>query len=274
MYLLHNFQLITEQELTLSYLNRGFQYNDGLFDTMIFQNGRIRFLSDHLDRIKRALSVLGLMALPELLDAFFLEQVILKLIVQNKLTADVVRIKINIWRKTGGLFTPDSEEAETLIFVQPQHNLPEVIGQTGFINSLSNRFTPFSFFKGPYALHYVQAGLVKKRAGLDEVILSDEQENISECLVSNIFWIKENQIFTPALETGCIAGIMRLNILRTCQILKIKDQEGFFTKNDLTVADLIFTSNVTGLRPITHIEELAFNVQHPLLTQIEKQMLM
>ena len=273
MYLLHNFKIIAEQEFSLSYLNRGFQYNDGLFDTLIYHNGRIKFLNDHLDRIKRAFIVLGLATIPQLSDALFFEQAIINLIKQNDISADTVRIKINIWRKPGGLFNPDSEEAETLISVQPQNNLPKVISQAGFVHSIPNRFTPFSFFKGPYALHYVQAGLAKKRAVLDEVILMDEKENISECLVSNIFWIKENQIFTPAIETGCIAGIMRLNVLRTCKALKLSVQEGFFSKKDLTSADLIFTSNVTGLRPIAKVEDLKFNTGHSLFSQIENQIL-
>jgi branched-subunit amino acid aminotransferase/4-amino-4-deoxychorismate lyase len=239
-------------------------------------NGRIRFLADHLDRIQRAFSILGLITIPQLSDALFFEQAIINLIHQNSISADIIRIKINIWRKPGGLFTPDSEEAETLISVQPQNTntLPKIIAKAGFVHSIPNRFTPFSFFKGPYALHYVQAGLMKKRADLDEVILTDDKNNISECLVSNIFWIKEYQIFTPTIETGCVAGIMRLNVLRACRSLNIKVQEGFFSKNDLTTAELIFTSNVTGLRSIAQIEDLTFQTKHYILTQIENQMLL
>lgn len=273
MYLLHNLNLITEQEFNLSYLNRGFQYNDGLFDTLILHQNRIRFLTDHLDRIQRAMAVLKLKVILPLQDASIFEQQVKNLVTQNKLAAETIRIKINIWRKTGGLFTPESAEAETLITVQPQSLFPKYISLAGFAATLPNRYTPFSFFKGPYALHYVQASIIKKQMNLDELILTDEEGNISECLISNIFWIKANQVFTPALETGCIAGIMRLNVLRATQMLRLQVQEGFFLKAELLEADAIFTSNVTGLRPVEQIEHKTFVTAHPLIGQIEKLVL-
>ncbi len=44
-------QLIAEEAAALSLSNRGFQYADGLFETMIFQSGKIRFFEDHLERL-------------------------------------------------------------------------------------------------------------------------------------------------------------------------------------------------------------------------------
>ena len=268
MFVSYNFEITAEQDFQLSYLNRGFQYNDGFFETLILHQEKIRLLDDHLDRIRRAMQVLDLTPLPQL-TAGFLQTEILALVRQNNLAAEIIRIKINIWRKPGGLFTPESEEAETLITVAPQQPFPPVIGQADFYTGLPNRFTPFSFFKGPYALHYVQASLAKKKTGLDELILLNEQGNISECLVSNIFWIKNNQVFTPSLETGCIAGIMRLNVLRACQMLKVEAWEGFFPQADLLTADAVFTSNVTGLRPIFQVGQRQFETNHPLIKQIE-----
>ncbi|GEO06801.1 4-amino-4-deoxychorismate lyase [Adhaeribacter aerolatus] len=272
MFVSYNFRIIAEHDFGLSYANRGFQYNDGFFETLIWHQGKIRFLDDHLDRIKRAMQVLSLTQLPQL-TASFLQTEANALIRQNTLDTESIRIKINIWRESGGLFTPESEEAEILITVAPQQPFPAVIGQADFYTGLPNRFTPFSFFKGPYALHYVQASLAKKKAGLDELILLDEQKNISECLVSNIFWIKNNQVFTPSLESGCIAGIMRLNVLRACQMLKIEVWEGFYTKSDLYAAEAVFTSNVTGLRPILYIGQKQFATNHPLVMQIEQLVL-
>ena len=272
-YLLYNSKFIHYQEFTLAYDNRGFQYNDGFFDTLIFTNKHLRFLPDHLERMQRALRVLGIISPDLLRDEKKLSYAITNLIQKCELATVVVRVKINVWRKAGGMFTPDLEDSEMLISVQPQTSIPPIIRQAGFYNGLPNRFTPYSFFKGPYALHYVQAGLAKKKAGLDEIILLDEQGNISECLVANLFWIKNNQVFTPALETGCIAGVMRLNILRACQMLRLEVQEGFFKQPDLLAADFIFTSNVTGHRPILALAGQQFADQHPILSALEKLVL-
>jgi len=272
-YLLYNSQMIPKEEFKLTYDNRGFQYNDGFFDTLIYTKGRVRFLFDHLLRMRQALDVLGINRPFLICSGKRFGFAVSKLIRECDIPAEVVRIKVNIWRKPGGLFTPEYDEADILISVKPQNIIPPIIQQVGFYEELPNRFTPFSFFKGPYALHYVQASLAKKRAGLDEIILLDEQGNISECLVSNIFWIKNNRLFTPALETGCIAGIMRLNIFRAAQMLRLDVQEGFFKQTDLLAADFIFTSNVTGLRPIISINGQKFATEHALLNQLENLVL-
>jgi len=272
-YLIYNSQLIEKQDLVLPYNNRGFQYNDGFFDTLIYTQGNIRFLFDHLDRIKKARQALSLNQPELLLNTEKFSNTINCLIQENNIVADMIRVKVNIWRKIGGLFTPQTDDAEILISVQAQNAILPIILKAGFYQDIPNRYTPFSFFKGPYALHYVQASLAKKRAGLDEMILLDEKGNISECLVSNIFWIKNNVLFTPALETGCIAGIMRLNILRAAQMLRLEVQEGFSRPSDLLAADFIFTSNVTGLRPILSVNEQQFASQHSLLPQLEKLVL-
>jgi len=272
-YLLYNSQLISKEEFNLTYDNRAFQYNDGFFDTLIYTQERIRFLADHMDRIRQALKILGMNYPAILSDTEKLAQTVAELIQENNLRTELIRVKVNIWRKTGGLFTPESDDVDVLISVKPQNIIPPLIQLAGFYEELPNRFTPFSFFKGPYALHYVQASLAKKRAGLDEMILLDEQGNISECLVANIFWIKNNRLFTPALETGCIAGIMRLNIFRAAQMLRLDVQESFFKQTDLLAADFIFTSNVTGLRPILFVGDQQFASQHALLPQLEKLVL-
>jgi branched-chain amino acid aminotransferase/4-amino-4-deoxychorismate lyase len=270
MYLLYNFDLIEEEDFKLPYTNRGFQYNDGFFDTLVFAKGRIRFLADHLDRMHRAVQVLNLLPIPQLSDLGYMEQQITSLIELQPFTADVIRIKINIWRQAGGLFTPETNAADILIAVQPQGPIKSFITEAGFYNGLRNRFTPFSFFKGPYALHYVQASLERNKLSLDELILLDEQDHIAECLVANIFWIKGNELFTPALETGCIAGIMRLQVLRACKLLQVPVQEGTFSRQELLTADLIFASNVTGLRPILKIEGYSYQASSLLLQHLKK----
>jgi branched-subunit amino acid aminotransferase/4-amino-4-deoxychorismate lyase len=271
--LLYNFEPVEDDVFSLSYKNRGFQYNDGLFDTLIFADGRIRFLHDHIDRLRRALKVLGLVLPEEWLRETAWQQQVAWLIRENGISAPIVRIKANIWRQPGGLFTPESDLGEILITVSAQAVLPAVIAQAGFIQAAPVPFTPYSFFKGPYALHYVQAGREKKRTGLAEGILTDARGQVSECLVSNIFWWKDQVLYTPALETGCIAGIMRLNVLRACQMLRLEVREGLFQAAALLAADLVFTSNVTGLRAIEAIGDARFETSSVMFKQLAEMVL-
>src|SRR6478752_1502595 len=85
-YFLYNFELIPESKLQIQVSNRAFQYNDGVFETMLFVDGKVRFLEDHLSRLQKAANVLQI-ELPETLlepetVAFWVE----KLIAENQVS--------------------------------------------------------------------------------------------------------------------------------------------------------------------------------------------
>lgn len=147
MHLLSNFQLLPEKEFSLSYTNRAFQYNDGLFDTLMMDKGRIRFLPDHLERMQQALQVLQINIPSELQNLEVLEQYIQKLAEQNGLQHQLARVKIYSWRAPGGLFTPEQNTAETLITIQPQAVHGPIIPRVDFAATVRNSYSPLSFLK-------------------------------------------------------------------------------------------------------------------------------
>ncbi len=272
MYLLYNWQLIREENFGLTFTNRAFQYNDGLFDTLIMEQGTIRFLPDHLERMQQAMQVLQ-MDLPGILkNADALAEQIIQLANQNKLTGQLARVKIHIWRAPDGLFTPEQHSAECLITIQTHNKLSPIIPQADFATTVKNNFSILSFFKGPFAAKYVLASLEKKQRALDELILLDDKGYVSEALVANVFWIKHQVVYTPALETGCIAGIARKNVWRVAIKLGIQVQEGYYSAEDLLAAEVVFTSNVTGLRLIAAIGDKKFAPAHALVQELQAQL--
>ncbi len=272
MHLLYNWQLLPEEAVALSYNNRAFQYNDGLFDTLIVAQGNIRFLSDHLERMQQAMQVLQIQVPSALLNPAVFADYVANLIKQNNLTVPLVRVKVLIWRAPGGLFTPEQNSAECLITAQAQNIIPGVITQADFATTVKNNFSALSFFKGPFAAKYVLASLEKKQRVLDELILLDEQNHVSEALVANVFWVKNQVVYTPTLQTGCIAGITRKNLLRVATNLTINVQEGFYSVEDLLAAEVVFTSNVTGLRFVAAIGDKKFALEHAVVSKLQSQL--
>ncbi|MFC5270129.1 aminotransferase class IV [Adhaeribacter terreus] len=257
-----NFKLIPEEEFQLPITNRAFQYNDGAFETMLFVNGRFRFLESHLDRIHRAAKTLHL-ELPQALSkpktvAFWIE----KLIGENQLSG-TIRLKLKIWRGGKGLYTPEQNKAEVLITTEPQKATPTIIQTADFSESVRTNHSVYSFFKGPNSLQYVLAGIEKKQRNLEEIILLSSEGFISECLASNIFWIKNGRLFTPKTKTGCVAGIMRENLLRLFQAESIAFQEGFYLPEELLQAETVFTSNAAGIKVMQQIGETTFSKELP-----------
>lgn len=268
MFVLHNFQLLPEKEFSLSYTNRAFQYNDGLFDTLIMDQGCIRFLPDHLERIQQAIQVWQLTLPAELQNPEILEKHLQRLAQQNQLQNQLARVKVHLWRAPGGLFTPEQHAAQSLITIHPQSTYDKIIRHVDFATTVHTSYSALSFFKGPYAAHYVLASLEKKQKQLDELLLLDGNGHVAESLTANIFWIKENELYTPALTTGCIAGIVRKNILKISHAGNMTIREGHFLPNNLLTSETVFTSNVTGLRPIQHIGQTTFCTSHPLVDQL------
>jgi 4-amino-4-deoxychorismate lyase len=257
-YLIHNSTLSSENELFLSPYNRAFAYGDGIFETMIFRNGKISFLQDHRLRLSEGLALLDICLPSALLDSILQKEVPL-LIEKNNLAPQAVRIKLQVWRKEGGLVTPESSEADYLLQVSPHRQAPEVKSRAIVAESTRLSAHTLSKFKTLNFLPYIQAGIEKKKRGADEIILMDQEGNISECSIGNIFWEKAGILYTPSLATGCIEGIMRKQILEVCKQQNIFVAEGKFSVAELTAASTIFTSNVSGLSLIGFLEQKPLN---------------
>ncbi|KAA9325212.1 aminotransferase class IV [Adhaeribacter soli] len=261
-YILYNFELIPESKLQIQLSNRAFQYNDGAFETMLFINGKVRFLEDHLARLQKAAKVLQI-ELPEIL--FQPETVALwveKLIQENQLQGRI-RLKLKIWRSGTGLYTPEENTAEVLISAAPQIQTPAIIEKADFAESVRTHFSSYSFFKGPNSLQYVLAGCEKQQRNLEEIILLSSEGYVSECLASNIFWIWNETVFTPEIRTGCVAGVMRENLLRVFQAESLAFQEGFYLTEELLQAETVFTSNAAGIKILQQIGTTEFSKELP-----------
>ncbi len=237
--------------------NRAFQYGDGLFETMILQNGGIRFLADHFQRLTSGIQALD-MVLPAGCTAGYLQNSIFELAQTCGLGGNAW-LRLHVWRKPGGLYTPDSQEVDFLLTAQPL--VPPTVSvkeKVVFYEDVRLVHSALSGFKTISALPYVMAGIARKKAAADDAILLDVHGHVAECVASNLFWIKDGAVFTPGLESGCVAGIMRKNSISRMRQTSVPVHEGLFTKADLLAADTVFCCNVAGIQLIKTIDGKIF----------------
>ena len=243
--------------LNLDPENRAFQYGDGMFETILFLKGKIRLLEEHLNRITEGCHSLSL-ELPEYFTSEYLDHQVRLLISENQLST-IVRIKLLIWRKSGGLYEPLHRTAHHMILARNQvDKISGLISRVGFSTRIANHPSPWSAYKTQSSLPYVLAGIEKKEKNLDDIILNDHEGHVSELLYSNIFWIKGHHFYTPSLETGCISGVMRTFLLRKLKTMNLSAFEVKAGKSILLNSDYVFSANVSGLRPVTGIEDQKF----------------
>lgn len=255
-----------ESEIVIRPSNRAFQYNDGAFETMLFINGEIRFLELHMNRLKRAVEVLKIELPNELSEPETVSEIIKNLITANSLSGNI-RIKLKIWRGGEGLYTPIQNHSESLITVALQPETFDLIESADFAQSVRTLLSPYSFFKGPNSVQYVLAGIEKQQRNLEEIILLSSEGFVSECMTSNVFWVKNNIVYTPSLETGCIDGIMREHLLITFLTKGILFQEGKSLPEELLNAEVSFTTNALGIKIIKRIGNKIFNSELPEFLQ-------
>jgi len=268
--LLYNGNFIPESELQLPLTNRAFQFNDGFFETVIVVGGKLRFWEDHVARMKAAAKSLKL-ELPQTLVSEGLKEKMLQLAKQND-SANYSRLKLKFWRSGEGLYTPETNQADWLATIVPANPAPSTSLHIGICETITTNYSPFSFFKGPNALLYVMAGIEKTEKSFDDLLLLSRQHIVSELISSNIFWLKNDVLFTPAIDTGCVQGIVRQNILRWANQTGIKTKDVYFDVAGLLKADAVLSCNVTGIRSIASINGEAVSIDEGFVQQLRSEL--
>jgi 4-amino-4-deoxychorismate lyase len=94
-----------------------------------------------------------------------------------------------------------------------------------------------NYFENIYSKNYAIQN------GFDEGLFIDLNEYILECSMSNIFFIKENIIYTPKEESSILNGIMRTCVIDICKTLDIICIEDDIKISDLDKFDFCFITN-------------------------------
>jgi branched-chain amino acid aminotransferase len=107
------------------------------------------------------------------------------------------------------------------------------------------------------ALSFLNNILAKKeavRVGADDALMLNMEGYLSECTTSNIFFVKNQQLYTPAVDCGILKGITRDVVIELADKLEVCVEEGRYTMEQLLQADECFITN-TGIEimPVSRI---------------------
>jgi branched-subunit amino acid aminotransferase/4-amino-4-deoxychorismate lyase len=248
---------------TLPLPNRGLAFGDGFFETLVLADGRLRYAAEHVARMQQAAAALYLMLPPSLASATALQTTLLRLATANDLPA--ARVRLQLWRGGGGRYAPPTPAAEWLATAEPFTADSTPVGRAGWARENYALPSPLSFCKGPQAWLYVRAAHERQQRGLDEIILCTAAGHVAEAGAAAIFWIKDGQLFTPALTTGCVAGVRRAHLLGQARAHGVPCQEGHFAPAAVLAAEAVFTANVTALKLVQQLEGQALPTALPAL---------
>lgn len=119
-----------------------------------------------------------------------------------------------------------------------------------------------------YSLCYV----MKREAlsqGLDDMIALDLDDNLTEVSSANLFFIKDNQLFT-AIPDCFLDGLTRQCIIKLAEKLGIKVNVCKVSKEMASSADAAFlTGTAIELMPVQSLESKQYQVDHPIYKKLE-----
>ena len=232
--------------------NRSFLYGDGLFETIHANGTEPQFMRMHMNRMLGSMNILK-MVIPGFFSAEYFTDHIKGVLTRNK-QFQGARVRITVFRSSGGLYTPEVNEVSFVIDSDPIDDDLYTLNQQGYkVEVFTDIVKPdniLSSVKTTSALFFVLAGIFKSENLLDDCLILNHSGRICESVSSNIFLAKGNKYYTPSLKEGCLPGIMRQVII---DIIK---NEGLYMNDDcsLTVEDLLrsdeifLTNAISGIR--------------------------
>ncbi|MFQ3577171.1 MAG: aminotransferase class IV [Cytophagales bacterium] len=251
--------------------NRGLDFADGLFETIIINKGEIRFLKGHFQRLMKGFQLLGFEPKTFFTDFRDFEYYFLKITTDFLNRQETLRLKLKVWRKGEGAYQSLESDFEWMIqafaFEKPKTYIKEYLG----FSSFKPQDVAFEGCKTLSALGYVLASNEAKRNNWDDAVLRDCSGNISELSSSNLFWVKNGKVFTPSLKTGCVEGVMRGQVIKLLETLSIEVLEVFEQKDKFLGAESVFACNVLGVFEIKSIENQKFSA-HELVKKLQESL--
>lgn len=246
MYYIYNGNLFKNSDkFKNSPFSEGLSYGYGLFETIKVTNSKAEFIDAHLQRLRRSLAALNI-------DFRYSDQelkyYIEKLIEKNAFNG---ALKILVLKKMNS--------SDLIITMKDKEYQPEDY-QKGFNLKISSvlRNSTSKIIKHK-TTNYLENILELRKAkdeGFDEVLFFNEKGYLAEGAISNIFIVRENRLYTPALENGLLNGILRRKLIEQKYFaVEEKNIEPEF----INQADEIFiTNSLLKLMPIRSIENTKF----------------
>ncbi len=253
---------LTSEPENTSFNNRAFKYSDAIFETMLWNNGRILFFDWHYERLEKSMKFMKFDFYSSLNKSILNDNI--KALIESNNIASSARIRLTVFRNSEGFYQPVQNKIGYHIECNPMNHPPyanQIDGlKVGFFEEVALACNPLSNHKTTAKTERVLASLFAKEHSFDNCLFFNTKGNISEAIQSNIFLVKSNKLITPSLDQGCVDGIMRRKIKHLCSSLSIDFVEKPITKDALLDSDELFLTNVIqGIQWIERIEYKSFN---------------
>lgn len=250
-------RLYPRHEAKVSVFDSSVQGGDAVWEGLRVYPEGVVSLKEHLDRLFASAKTLAFEDIP---SREFIVEAIRKTLEANKMNDDVhIRLTLTRGEKITSGMDPrlnqsgsclivlaewkplvyDNDHGIKVISSSQRRNAPQFLDSKIHHNNLLNNI-----------IAKIQANVAGKDAGL----MLDERGFVAELNGSNLFMVKNNEVFTPFAH-ACLPGITRNSVIAMCQREKIKISEVDLSLSQFYTADGVFATGTMGeLTPVVEID--------------------
>ncbi len=271
-----NGRLHSAHESVISPLDRGFLYGDAIYEVWRTYHGAVFCFREHWERLEASASALHL-ALPFDAAAAWRELVRTTQAFRQQ-TGELgdLYIRLQISRGAGqiGLDPALADEPLWTFLVQKLPGVDETKAKYGLNVKIARQLcrnhphTLHPRWKTGNYLNNLLAHREAKAAGADEVLMLNLDGAITEAATMNVAFVRDGEVFTPALESGILAGVTRKMLIENvAPRIAARVHELVLRESDLgSFTEAFFLSTTKDLTPISHIDGQCFRVGSETLT--------
>ena len=246
-------------ETAIEICDRGFQFGDGVFTTLLIQDGIPLFANEHLERLSRDAAILKLPA-PN----------------RETLTAEIAQmasgcasgiLKIHWTRGSGGrgYLPPENLSPTRALILRPSVPMSSELPAALKIRWADMRLGMNPLLAGAKHLNRLEQVLARLEWSdpeIDESLLLDTEGFVVEGVSTNVFLLQGNAVVTPLLDRAGVRGVMRDLLIQMASASGYSVREERVRPEFLKSADaLVLTNSVRGICPVASLDGRSFDSQ-------------
>ncbi len=253
-----NGRFVSASGASVSVFDRGFNYGDGLFETMKARGGRVLFLKDHLERMKHGARALGIPAGP--LRQRDMEEKIKKLLQANGLLKGDAYVRVTLTRgmDTDGPL-PRRGTAPTLVITARAIDAEKISRkQKRGIRAVTLETRPPSIPRAKTLNHLpsVLGRMEARRRGASEGLFVGPDGRLTEGTSTNLFLVFGGLLKTPPLSDGLLPGVTRKKVLDVAGAGGIRTVETTLFTSDLErCSEAFLTNSILDIVPLVRVDD-------------------
>ena len=270
MWVFLNDRFVPKEEAVVSVFDHGFLYGDGVYETLRSYGPRIFMRDQHLARLRRSAEAIGLtIPIPDAQWPDLLHEAMRRNAVGNDRVDAYLRVTISRGEGEIGLDPALCPRPTVVILAKGLHPPSAQLLRDGVSLTVAQtrRNLPAALSPQIKSTNFLNNILAKREsiaAGTFDSLLLNWRDELTECTISNLFFISNGAVHTPAMDCGILDGITRAIVMMLAEEEGLPVKEGHYHLADLSQATECFLTNTSmEVMPVSWVDAFPISDGRP-----------